>query len=457
MTNRLGQHAIVIGGSIAGLITAGMLAEHFDHITVLERDHIDQQPALHKSIPQGAHFHTMLLGGQQVLSSLYPGFTDKLQSMGAVRVRIAEEIVFYPPGGGRAYSSTGSIKEPRDLGYSLHSQSRGLLEHCIRQFTLALPNVRLESDAAVQGLIYGDVRVQGVRYTSADGAGPLEADLVVDAGGRGSHAPRWLGELGFATPVETVIGVDFAYSTAKFRKPDHCDESAKIVALYGAPPDNASGALLAEIEDGLWQVSLAGRFGEYPPDDGEGFLAFAKSLYSTRLYDLIKDARRASEVSHYRFPTSVQRHYERLSAFPERFIVLGDAISSFNPVYGQGMSSAALQARSLGRLLSKRAAESRGLDGLVAEFFPQAAEVVSAPWTLSAGSDFAYPKTRGERPPDREAAVQYFTALDSIAGEDADVHRLLVEVFGLAKPLSALMEEPLRSRVLARFQARASA
>jgi 2-polyprenyl-6-methoxyphenol hydroxylase-like FAD-dependent oxidoreductase len=204
-------------------------------------------------------------------------------------------------------------------------------------------------------------------------------------------------------------------------------------------------------------VTLAGRFGAYPPHDEAGFFAFAKSLYTSKLYDLIKDAERVSDITYCRFPTSVLRHYDRLTTFPEGFIVLGDAISSFNPIYGQGMSSAALQVQALQQLLTERNTGSQGLAGLAQSFFPQAAEIIVTPWTLVASQDLAYPQTQGQRPADLEEGAQYFAALDALTAEDVEVHRLMVEVFNLVKPLSVLHEEPLRSRVLARQRQQALA
>lgn len=448
MTSRLGQQAIVIGGSIAGLMTARVLADHFDQVTVLERDHIDNHPALHKSIPQGHHLHALLLGGQQVLSALYPGFTEKLHQLGAVRYRAGKEIVWFLPDG-KAYNPTGTVREPRDLGFDGHCQSRGLLEYCVRQCTVALANVRFASGSTVQGLIYENERVRGVRYTDPAGAHTLPADLVVDTGGRGSHAPRWLAELGFPVPAETTIGVDFAYASTKFRVPESYDEPERLLIFLVPAPPFPNGAILEEIEGRTWHVSLAGRFGNYPPGDEDGFLAFARSLHTPRLYDLIKDAERVTDIVQYRFPTSVWRHYERLTAFPEGFVVLGDALCSFNPVYGQGMSSAALQVKALQQLLAERAVGSQGLAGLALAFFPKAAAVIQTPWTLAANFDFVYPQTRGSRPPDLAENVQYLTALGALAAEDVEVQRLVSEVFNLAKPLSALREEPLRSRVMA--------
>jgi hypothetical protein len=146
----------------------------------------------------------------------------------------------------------------------------------------------------------------------------------------------------------------------------------------------------------------------------------------------------------------VHRHYERLTAFPDGFLVLGDAICSFNPIYGQGMSSAALQVQALQRLLAEHAAKAQGLEGLALAFFPQVAEVIVTPWTLAANFDFAYPQTRGERPPNLKESAQYFATVDTLTAEDVEVHRLVTEVFQLTRPLSVLRQEPLRSRITAR-------
>ena len=449
MSNILGERAIVIGGSIAGLMTARVLADFFDQVTILERDQIDFQPVIHKSIPQGNHLHALLAGGQRVMSLLFPNFTDKLESMGAVRLRGGKDVAIILPDG-KAYTPTGSVREPRDLGFDLYCQSRPLLEDCIRQCTLAFPNVKFQSGCSVQELIWKNKRVEGVRFTHDGNTNSLSAELTIDAGGRGSRVPRWLNELGFQVPAETTIGVDFAYSSAKYRILGYKGEPERFVGFFGTAPHFPNGAGLEQIENDTWLVSLGGRFGEYPPTDEDGFLAFAKSLHTQRLYEIIKDAERVSDIFHHRFPTSVLRHYERLASFPESLLVLGDAISSFNPVYGQGMSSAALQVEVLQESLAARAQVAQGLEGLAPVFFAKTAEVIAAPWALAAAADFAYPQTTGERPPNAEEGARYFAALDALQAEDIEVSRLVSDVFNLVKPLSVLYDEPLRSRVLAR-------
>jgi hypothetical protein len=214
----------------------------------------------------------------------------------------------------------------------------------------------------------------------------------MDAGGRSSHAPRWLVDLRFEAPSETNIGVDFAYSSTKFRIREDYDRYQRLIAVTGPPPDFPNAGIMEIIEGNTWHVTLAGSFGNYPPRDESGFFGYAKALPATKLYDLINKAERISDITSYRFPTSVWRHYERLQAFPDGFLVLSDAIASFNPFYGQGMSSAALQVVALDELLSQRAAHGRGLTGWGLSFFTKAAEVVANRWTLAANLDLAFPR-----------------------------------------------------------------
>ena len=450
MSNRLGERAIVVGGSLAGLMAARVLADHFENVTVLERDHIEDRPALRKSVPQASHAHGLLLGGQQVMSRLYPGFGDKLLALGGVRARAGVEFAVLSPVG-KAYSFGGAVKEPRDLGVEIYYQSRSLLEYCVRWCTLEAANISFESGSAIQRLIYNDGRIRGVTVIRNGDSNFIAADFVVDAGGRGSHAAHWLSELGFAPPEETRIGVDFAYSSAKFRLPGYTEPERGFSAL-GPGPNYPKAGFFVVNEGDVWVLTLGGRFGDYPPTDEDGFLAFAKSLHTPKLYEIVKVGERISEITHHRFPSSLRRHYERLTDFPEGFVVLGDAVASFNPVYAQGMSSAALQAEALQFELKKRANETTWLKGFAPAFFTRVAEVVSTPWMLAANSDFAYPQTRGERPPRLNDSDRYLAAVEALSAEDKQVQTLVWEVFNLAKPLSALSEEPLRGRALAQME-----
>jgi 2-polyprenyl-6-methoxyphenol hydroxylase-like FAD-dependent oxidoreductase len=455
--NTLGEHAVVIGGSIAGLMAARVLSGHFERVTVIERDSVAANAAERRGAPQAAHIHALLLAGERVLSSLYTGFAAGLQQAGAVPLRAGRDIAYFLPGG-KAYSPGGAMKAPRDLGFDLYGASRALIEHCVREHTRRLPNVRLET-ATAHGLLCNGASIHGVRWEQAGRMGHLPTDLVVDAGGRGTRAAHWLAQLGFGPPPETVIGVDMAYASARFRLRDDDAEPERQLVFRGPAPTHRRSAILGRIEGGLWHLTLAGRFGEDPPFDDAGFRAFARSLHSPRLHQLIDGAERVGEIVQYQFPTSVRRHYEQLPALPQRWLAVGDAICSFNPIYGQGMSVAALQCQALQRLLAARASEfeaATALDGLAASFFALAAEPSQQAWTLAANQDFAFPQTRGTRPPGLAERARYAAALDSLIPEDPQVHRLLAEVVNLARPASALSDEPLRARVLERVRQQAT-
>jgi 2-polyprenyl-6-methoxyphenol hydroxylase-like FAD-dependent oxidoreductase len=224
----------------------------------------------------------------------------------------------------------------------------------------------------------------------------------------------------------------------------------------GQPPSVKRGALLFCIEGGRWLVSIGGRFDQKPPRDLEGFLRFARELPNPFLHDLLVGREPLVPVSYYEFPTSRIRHYERIEV-PDGLMVAGDALCSFNPIYGQGMSAALLEVDALARLLDRRAAGATGaaeapLHGLSAEYFAEAAQVIATPWRLAASADFQFPETTGERPEQSEERGLYLLALNEIAIEDVEVNRTLAEVFQLVRPMSDLDAEPLRSRGRARMK-----
>lgn len=443
--------AVVIGGSIAGLAAAKVASEHFGEVLVLERDDIEDPFAPRPSAPQASHAHGLLVAGERVLSRLFPGFTDDLRAAGASVGRVGVDLVAYMAQG-RSYNGAFYQPEPRDLGVDIYCQSRMLLEGTLRRRLEQVPGVEVRTGVRVAGLIAEGDRLVGVRLRDdAAGEEAVPAELVVDASGRGSRMPAWLEELGFAAPEETIIGVDFAYTSCLFQGDDEAFDAVGMV-VPGQPPEVKRGALLFRIEEGRWLVSLGGRHDQKPPADLEGFLRFAAELPNDHLYRLLKDREPLTEVSHYAFPTSRIRHYERLAG-PDRLAVAGDALCSFNPIYGQGMSAALLEVEALAEVLEERASAGSGLEGISREYFARAAEVIATPWNLASSADFSYPETTGERPEGMEERGLYILALNEIAVEDVEVNRILAEVFQLVRPMSELDDEPLRSRGRERMKA----
>ena len=456
-TETMGRHAIIIGGSVVGLMTAKLLSSRFDKVTLIERDPFPDAPGPRKMTPQSNHYHILLRGGLLMLNELYPDFTARMIELGSTPVRLGTDVLYHTPWG-TGYSQSGRIQAPRDLDQLILAQSRNLLEFGIRTFTLESSNIVAMPGCTVTALQHENGRVTGVDVQTPTGPQSLTADLVVDAGGRGSRAPKWLADMGYSAPLETQIGCDLAYTTSKFRIPAGIADAHQIHAFYSVIPDTNGAAMMHHIENDTWHISVQGRAPDYPPQDAEGFMEFARTLYTPDLYEMLKQAERVDDLYHMRFPASVLRHYEKLERFPEGYLVIGDAICSVNPVHGQGMSAHATTLRALNELLDARAASGSSLDGIARQFFPRAAELINNPWTLAAMSDFImYSGTKGDKPANLEDVYQYMQGLDLLSVDDADVHALLADVYNLIQPIGALFGNDLPAKVQARLQAEASA
>jgi 2-polyprenyl-6-methoxyphenol hydroxylase-like FAD-dependent oxidoreductase len=289
-----------------------------------------------------------------------------------------------------------------------------------------------------------------VRLEDQDGtSATMAADLVVDASGRGAPTLSLLQSIGCTQPEETTIGIDLSYATAIFAVPDGAVRDWKGVMTFGEAPRNSSGGLMLPLEGDRWMLTL-GRRGDALPSDIEGFLAFARSLRTSTIYDAIYRAKPLDGIARYGFPESVRRHFERLDGFPRGLLPIGDAICRFNPIYGQGMSVAALEACLLKRLLDRSGQEGDPIAELAPRFFAEVQALLETPWSV-AMLDFAFPETRGQRPADFDATLKFGIALTRLAAEDPAVHRLTMEVQHLLKPRSVYRDPKLIERVLAKM------
>ena len=252
----------------------------------------------------------------------------------------------------------------------------------------------------------------------------------------------------------TEIGVDVGYASAVFDAPEPEPGGWRGVFHMPKAPESSRGAFLFPLEGRRWLIGIGGRGDQRPPTDIDGFMAFLKALRTPTLYDATRRAKRISEIYGFNVPANVRRHFERLPRFPRGLIPIADAVCRFNPLYGQGMSVAALEARLLDQLLERRKGSADPLENLAPAFFEEIQPLLATPWSVSE-SDFIFPQTRGVRPPDIDRRLQYGMALLALAAQDAEVHKTMVEVNSLLRPGTALREPQLASRVMALMQARA--
>ncbi|MEZ4731695.1 MAG: FAD-dependent monooxygenase [Caldilineaceae bacterium] len=392
------RHAIVVGGSIAGLLAARVLTEHFARVTIIERDAIDGSPEFRKGAPQARHAHALLGRGQAIMEELFPGFIQELRSNGGVALNMGRDFAFY---------IHGAWSRPFTSAIVNTGSSRPLLEATLYRRLATHPQLQFLPGQEVLGLSTdeGGQRVTGVHLRERVAGGPREtflpADLVVDASGRSSQTPRWLAQLGYTPPEEISVNAFPGYATRIYRRPT--DFSAKWKALYMMPkaPTHSRGGVILPMEGDRWQVTLIGMAKDYPPTDEAGFLDFARNLPSPRLYEAIKDAEPLTAPYGYRQAENRLREYEKLPRYLEGLLVCGDAVYALNPVYGQGMTVAALGSQVLDKCLkAQRQRNPYGdLTGLAKQFQQQLAKIIADPWQLATGQDLGWPTTEGGKQP----------------------------------------------------------
>jgi 2-polyprenyl-6-methoxyphenol hydroxylase-like FAD-dependent oxidoreductase len=429
------DRAVVLGGGVAGLLAAIVLADSYRSVVVVERDTLLSQPDHRRGVPQGRHVHGFLPSGLRLVEELLPGFTAGAVARGALLGDILGNVRWY---------LNGSLLRQAVTGLTALSASRPLIEAGIRDAVRRRANVTILDGHDIVGI--GTTpdrrRVISARVTGSNGEGSrvLPADLVVDCSGRASRAPRWLADLGYAPPDEDVVGIDLSYATRVFAMPAGIFGDDLIVATTRFPGQFRSG-IAQRLEGGRAMVTLAGVLGERPPADLDAFTAYARTLAVPDTYEIVRAGTPLGGPDTFRCPTYVRRRFERLADFPAGFLVLGDAVCAFNPVYGQGMTVAAATAAALRDHLRAPA----GPDPL--PFFAAQSRLLDAPWALAAGADLALPGVTGPALPPSPLTSDYLARLQQAAVHDADLATAFIRVTSLVDPPAALLSEEVRARL----------
>lgn len=439
----LGKRAIVVGGSIGGILAARALSDHFEEVTIVERDALTGEYEPRKGAPQGRNVHVMFGGGARVIDGLFPGFFAELAARGSVVCDFAKELCWYHGGVWKARPESDLVS---------YWQTRPFLEANLLERLRRDTMVRVLDRRKVVRLIADDSRsrITGVEVSEANDESTTEqlaADFVVDASGRGSVAPKWLESLGYEAPTEETVEVDIGYSSRIYAPPRRTRDW-QVMALYGSPPHSKRTGYIFPIEGGRWLVSAVGFHKDYPPDDDAGFLEFARSLELPDFYEALREAKPLTPATSFRFPANRWRRYDRLTRFPQGFLAIGDAISTFNPVYGQGMSACALEVDVLSRLLASQERHGRIGVEFAKSFFRQAAGVIGIPWLLATQSDFLYAETRGHRPLRTNPLNWYLARVLQLCSGDERIVKTFYEVLHFFRKPTALFHPYVVAAVL---------
>ncbi|RSM53343.1 hypothetical protein DMB66_39100 [Actinoplanes sp. ATCC 53533] len=426
--------AVVIGAGIAGLAAARVLADRFARVTVVDRDRLPSGPESRRGVPQSAHPHALLAVGREALEKLFPGLTDDLVERGAVWADVVRDAVVWQLDGYRTRV---------DSGVTLLFMTRPLLESCVRRRLRSLPQVTILDETAVAGLAgRPGERVSGVDL--ADGR-TLAADLVVDASGRGSRSDRWLRDLEFPSPPESVITVRVHYTTRLVRGRPECLPGPGMIIVAESPPEHRRYGAAFSVEGDRWLVTLGGFHGAQAPTDPAGYQEFADSLPDTPIAELLRHAEPLTDPVAYTYPTSRRRHFERLRRIPAGYVAMGDALCSFNPVYGHGMTVAAQEALTLAECLDRHHSTAVPM---ARDFYRRTGKLISVVWQMAASTDFAYPGTEGPRPRGLALTHWYQRQVFRACHVSPEVVTTMVRVQHLLEPGSALLRPAMVAKVL---------
>ena len=440
----LGERAVVLGASMGGLLAARVLSDFFGTVTVIDRDELPDDPVNRRGVPQGRHVHALLARGARVLDEFFPGVLDELVAAGAPVWDDGDLSKLYLSYSGHRLLRSGQIAGDHKA-LALYMASRPLLESHVRQRLQAIENVTIHGGREVVEMTADPsrTRVTGVRTVNHDGGAQQElpADLVVDAMGRGGHTPALLDGLGYGRPVEDRIVMHTTYVSQPLQIPP--GTLTEIVSLISPAPGRPTGLFLFGYEHDTWIFTVFGMAGHEPPRDFAGMLSFAEDFAPAHLLAAVRTGEPLGPVVAHRMPSSQWRRYDKMRRLPDGLLACGDAICSFNPIYGQGMSVAALDA------VAMRDCLRRGVADLPRRYFRAAAKPISVAWRTGATSDLAFPEVEGRRTPSMRVINRLVESVLTASESDSVIGTQFTRVTGLIDPPSRLVRPWFLGRVAA--------
>ena len=373
--------AVVIGGSVAGLLAARVLSDYFQEVIIIEKDKYENDKSIRKGTPQANHIHILLVKGKEILLNFFPDLEKELVKRGANKIDFLNDSRYRLPSGWAPKFNSGIVT---------FTCTRTLLENTIRNQIQKISKIKIQEGKQITSFILEKSNKISLKTKENE---EIHGDLIVDCTGRNTKTPVWLEDIGFPKPRETKIDSFVRYATRRYIPPKK-DRKWKMLAILNKPTTNPRIGAIYPIEDGKWLVGLYSIGKNYPPTDEKGFLEFTKYLESLELYDALKDAVPDSEIYGYQVQGSREYHYEEMEKWPENLIVLGDAVSIFNPYYGQGITSAALGANALEDMLRNNNTKNE----FTRKFQKRLAKIVALPWILGTSEDLRWPTTLGKKP-----------------------------------------------------------
>jgi len=435
------EKAVVIGGGIAGLLSAFVLSNFFRKVILIEKDSPPQGAKTRKGVPQGNHIHVLLNAGENILEDFFPGFRSDLINAGSKTAVLGEDVKWHLNGNWMPFFRGGM---------TTYFQSRPLLEHVLRARINRIENIEILYQKRFRNFLLGP---DGKKFESvifedilSKKSENLSGDFFVEASGSGSDYPEQLRKNQFSVPNETIVEPDFAYSSGIFEIPPEWDKLWKAVLLYPKANEETRAGAVVPIEQNKWMITAAGYCGDYPPTDPIEFQEFLQSLQSKEVFEAVSNGKLVGEIRSFKFRHAVRRHFENTAVMPENAIALGDAICRMNPFFGQGIAVTALEAKMLQTVLFAGSQHKQWPNArLPRKFYKEAAKILNVPWEMAIGEDFKYPQTHGKRP-FLFPMTRWFK--DRVmSANDPDVAKQFYQVMHFVDPPESLLNPKILKRV----------
>ncbi|ESU33711.1 hypothetical protein G3A_04370 [Bacillus sp. 17376] len=434
-TNR--NRAVVVGGGIAGKLAARVLSEFFKEVILIEKDKKNDQVTNRKGVPQGNQGHVLLKSGEEIIEELFPGIFQELSRNGASKTDFARDLL---------WSHHGTQKIRFDSNVFISQQSRPLLEWQIQQRLEKIPNINFRFDSKVQNLKFKTDEVNFIVIEDKNGTiMELLADLVIDASGAAALHNQWLMDSGYKVPAKTEIKVDLFYASMVFKKLSHATIDWHSLLAYPNPPEFERGGMISPIEENRTLVTLIGYATKEAPKNIDSFMEYAETLEQPEFYEVIKNELPLSEdVQVYRFPALRRYHFEKIRNSPSGLLVIGDAFCRVDPVFAQGMSLAAMEAKVLRELLM------RGLNKkqLTKSYHKKVSRILDIPWLIALTEDFRFRTTSGRKPIGLPILQWYVKKVVAACSHNEHVYKRFIQVLHLKSHPISLAHPGILAKVL---------
>nr|WP_107728617.1 FAD-dependent monooxygenase [Desmospora activa] len=375
------KRAIVIGGGIAGLMVARVLSDYYGEVLIVDRDNFPVAPQNRPGTPQAFQPHRLTPRGNMIMEKLFPGFNDDLLRQGAPSSQ-HKSVHFVNRYG-------NMVMQNRNHHATF---SRALLEWVFRQRVHKIANVHFLPKHEVVALQTTSDRmaVTGVhiRERETRDQKTLTADIVLDASGRSSKLVKWLQELNFAVPAPDVLQVNLGYSTRHYKVPSHLAEKWDVIRVEGNPDKRSFSEVFSIIENNTAEMLFWSVGGHYPPTAVSDYEHALTRLTSPLMMEVIQGLEPLTSPRGYRISELFRHHFEQMERWPSGLLVLGDAFCNFDPIYGQGMTVAAIEVEILEACLREQ--QQHPMAGFERRVLQKMQAVVEPAWWLNAVADLQW-------------------------------------------------------------------